>query len=114
MKRRLALVVSLMFGVSACASAPAPGLQVSHEAKTPGAGSGVVRDASTERLRAFSDTHVVSAAFPTSFAWTPDGRMLVTEKAGRLLVVRGNKRTVALDIRSRICDQGERGLLGVA
>jgi glucose/arabinose dehydrogenase/PKD repeat protein len=40
--------------------------------------------------------------------------MLVTEKAGRLLVVRGTERTVALDIRSSICDQGERGLLGVA
>lgn len=62
----------------------------------------------------FNDTAVVSVAAPTAFAWTPDGRLLVTAKAGQLVVSNGDRRSVALDIRSRTCDQGERGLLGVA
>jgi len=114
LKTHVALVVSVMVGVSACATAPATGLQGPHETETSFAGAGAARGATTERLPAFSDTRVVSAASPTSFAWTPDGRMLVTEKAGRVLVVRGSERTVALDIRPDICGQGERGLLGVA
>jgi glucose/arabinose dehydrogenase len=40
--------------------------------------------------------------------------MLVTGKPGLLTVDRGGQRTTALDLRARICADGERGLLGVA
>ncbi len=77
----------------------------------PGASSPLAADV---RAKGFTDVRVLSVAAPTAIAWTPDGRMLVTGKAGRLTVVRVGERSVALDITGRICDQGERGLLGVA
>jgi glucose/arabinose dehydrogenase len=64
----------------------------------------------------FSDTVVASLASPTALAWTPDGRMLVAQDAGQLRVVKGGRllTTPALNLASRICSGGERGLLGVA
>jgi glucose/arabinose dehydrogenase len=64
----------------------------------------------------FSDTPVVQGLMaPTDFAFTPDGRMLILEKAGRVLVAGGGlaQTIVALDFRSSVQDSGERGLLGV-
>ncbi len=51
---------------------------------------------------------------PTGLAWTPDGRMLVTSKAGTLSVVRAGAATTALDLRGSTCTQGEQGLESVA
>ena len=64
----------------------------------------------------FDDQPVVSLTSPTAFAFTPDGRMLVTTKTGALRVVSGGTllSTPALDFTSRICADSERGLLGVA
>lgn len=64
----------------------------------------------------FDDQPVVSVTSPTAFAFTPDGRMLVTTKTGALRVVAGGTvlSTPALDLTSRICSESERGLLGVA
>jgi glucose/arabinose dehydrogenase len=49
-------------------------------------------------------------------AWTPDGRMLVAQDTGQLRVVQNGSllATPALNLASRICSGGERGLLGVA
>ena len=48
-------------------------------------------------------------------AWTPDGRMLVISKLGRLVVMEeGRPNQVALDIGPRICAAAELGLLGIA
>jgi glucose/arabinose dehydrogenase len=45
----------------------------------------------------------------------PDGRLLVTSQEGTLYVVEGTTSTVALDLaaRSKVCSDGEEGLLGV-
>ncbi len=63
----------------------------------------------------FTDTIVTSLANPTGMAWTPDGRMLVTQDSGQLRVLRDGVLLAkpALDLTSRICPQGERGLLSV-
>jgi glucose/arabinose dehydrogenase/PKD repeat protein len=63
----------------------------------------------------FSDTVVGSAAAPTALAFAPDGRMVVTGKQGRVFVFEADgSRRLALDITARVCDEGERGLVGVA
>ncbi len=64
----------------------------------------------------FTDSLVVSVSAPTSFAFTPDGRLLVTSQAGRLHVVQNGTLLAvpALDLSAKLCSNGERGLLGIA
>ena len=64
----------------------------------------------------FSDTLAYTLTAPTALAPTPDGRLLITQDAGQLRVVRDGtlNATPALDLRARACTDGERGLLGVA
>ena len=63
----------------------------------------------------FSDTVVGSVPAPTALAFTPDGRMLVAGKEGRVYVFdEAGSRQLALDISSRVCSDVERGLVGVA
>jgi glucose/arabinose dehydrogenase len=53
---------------------------------------------------------------PTAFAFTPDERLLITLKRGQLLVYQngGLLDEPALNLSERLCDNSERGLLGVA
>lgn len=53
---------------------------------------------------------------PTAIAFFPDGRLLVTEKAGRAWVIHdGVKVTTPMwDARPEVLDNGDRGLVGVA
>ncbi len=65
----------------------------------------------------FSDARVADVFQPTALAFTPDGRMLITTKPGKLHVFdqSGNAlASPALDLGSGVCDNSERGLLGVA
>ena len=64
----------------------------------------------------FSDTVVASVPSPTAMAFTPDGRMLVTQDSGQLRLIEDGQllTTPALSLGSRVCAGGERGLLGVA
>jgi glucose/arabinose dehydrogenase len=64
----------------------------------------------------FSDQLVATVASPTGFAFTPDGRMLITTQPGRVRVVQGGSLLVtpALDISAITCSNSERGLLGIA
>ncbi len=64
----------------------------------------------------FSDTVAASVALRTDLAPTPDGRMLVTTKAGQLRVIKNGSllATPALNLTTKVCSGGERGLLGVA
>ena len=65
----------------------------------------------------FSDAKVVDVTQPTALAFTPDGRMLVTSKPGQLHVFDqgGNPlSSPVLNLGPEVCDNSERGLLGVA
>jgi glucose/arabinose dehydrogenase len=64
----------------------------------------------------FTDSHVASVPIPTTLAFTPDGRLLVTSQSGALRVIEDGTllSTPALDLSPRICSQSERGLLGIA
>src|SRR5918995_2315799 len=64
----------------------------------------------------FDDTPVASLPRPTALAFTPDRRLLVTQKGGQLRVIANGAPlgTPAIDLSQRICSQSERGLLGVA
>jgi glucose/arabinose dehydrogenase len=70
----------------------------------------------TYSIAGFSDVAVVTTlSQPTAFTWTPDGRMLVLEKAGRVrIVVNGVLQgTSALDISASVDSGFEKGLLGI-
>ncbi|HEX6976486.1 MAG TPA: PQQ-dependent sugar dehydrogenase, partial [Vicinamibacterales bacterium] len=64
----------------------------------------------------FEDTLVASVESPTALAFTPDGRLLITSQRGELRVVQNGTLlpTPVLDLSSRLCNNSERGLLGVA
>jgi len=64
----------------------------------------------------FEDELVASVNSPTALAFTPDGRLLITRQYGTLHVYRNGSLLPdpALDLSNRICDNRERGVLGVA
>jgi glucose/arabinose dehydrogenase len=63
----------------------------------------------------FDDSLVTNVPNPTGLAFLPDQRLLITSQDGRLWLNSGTTTsTVALDLRTRICSDFERGLLGVA
>jgi glucose/arabinose dehydrogenase len=65
----------------------------------------------------FLDQLVVRVPVPTAVAFTPDGQLLVTTQPGTVRVVdrRGHLlRKPALDFRTRVCTERERGMTGIA
>lgn len=62
----------------------------------------------------FRDEELAKVPLPTSIAFTPDRRMLVSTQAGRLHLLGSGKRTTLLDLSQRACSRKERGLLGLA
>jgi len=73
----------------------------------------------------FDDRLVADVPGPTALAFTPDGRMLVTSKSGKVWVVNGDgQKTEAFDFQDpngdgndndgRLCFNEARGLLGIA
>jgi glucose/arabinose dehydrogenase len=75
-----------------------------------------VSRAATYSVAGFSDTAVVTGLDqPTDFAFLPDGRLLILEKPGRVLVAPpgGGPTTVAIDMRPDVDDGFEKGLLGI-
>ena len=96
----LALVLASAAGVNPQAPAPS-------ELRQTAAGIGPA---------GFTDSLVHTLSTPTAVAWTPDGRMLITQDAGTLRVSQNGTllSTPALTLGARICADGERGLLGVA
>src|SRR4051794_942332 len=81
-------------------------------AAVPAAGSPVFENAGF-------DDQLVAAGFdqPTAFAYTPDGRTFVTEKAGRVRVVPAGASaplsTPLIDISGHVNSSTDRGLLGI-
>jgi glucose/arabinose dehydrogenase/PKD repeat protein len=63
----------------------------------------------------FENTLVTPVSLPTAFAFTPDGRMLITTKNGQVYIYADRLlETPALDLTAKLCSDGERGILGVA
>jgi glucose/arabinose dehydrogenase len=62
----------------------------------------------------FADGPVTNVPAPTALAFTPDNRMLIASRPGELRVYDGINSSEALDLKSEICDNKERGLLGLA
>jgi glucose/arabinose dehydrogenase len=64
----------------------------------------------------FQDTLVASLDRPTGLAFTPDGRLLIATEAGQVRIVRDGALLPAapLDISSKVCSDGERGVMAVA
>ncbi|MBV8520347.1 MAG: PQQ-dependent sugar dehydrogenase [Acidobacteria bacterium] len=65
----------------------------------------------------FTDVSLTSVTGPTALAFTPDGRLLITQQTGSLRVYQNNAllATPAITFAaSTICTNSERGLLGVA
>ncbi len=69
----------------------------------------------TSLRKGLTDRTVARISSPTDIAFTPDGRALITSDPGRLRVLSpsGLVRRPAVSVAKRICDGGERGLLGV-
>ena len=73
--------------------------------------------AATTLPTGFSEQTLVSGlSQPMAVAWTPDGRMLIAEKSGRLKVAAAGASTAStvLDISARVNSNHDRGMLGVA
>jgi len=63
----------------------------------------------------FSETQVATGlAAPTAMAFSPDGRLFVTEQAGRLRVIENGALLTTAFLTASVDSSGERGLLGVA
>jgi glucose/arabinose dehydrogenase len=95
----------------------AAGLRLSFLLTLAALSSSAYAGAATYALPGFSDTPVVTGlTSPTALTWTPDGRMLILEKTGRVRIVVGGvlQSTPALDISGSIDTFSERGLLGIA
>src|SRR5512133_2377533 len=72
--------------------------------------------AATYSVPGFSDAAIaVGLNQPTNFTWTPDGRMLIVEKPGRVRIVIGGvlQAAAALDISASVDSFSERGMLGI-
>ena len=64
----------------------------------------------------FAATRVLRVRMPTALAFGADGALLVATKAGRVLSLAPGERRPReiLDLRRRVCREGERGLVGLA
>ncbi|HTO86253.1 MAG TPA: PQQ-dependent sugar dehydrogenase [Thermoanaerobaculia bacterium] len=75
-----------------------------------------VATGATYSIAGFSDTAVAQGlSSPTDFDWTPDGRMLILEKAGNVRIVVGGalQTTPALNWVANVDSGSEKGLLGI-
>lgn len=61
-------------------------------------------------------TLISGLTIPTAVAWTPDGRAIVVEKSGlvKIAAAGASTTTTVLDLRNRVNDYNDRGLLGLA
>jgi glucose/arabinose dehydrogenase len=70
--------------------------------------------AGTYSVPGLSDTAVVASLDqPTDFTWTPDGRMLVLEKTGKVRIVVGGVLQGSPALSLSVDSGGEKGLLGI-
>lgn len=83
--------------------------------RTPqGRGAGEVEGAPVAQVSFRVETVVGSLEVPWSIAWTPDGRMLLTERPGRIRVVADGKLQPQAFTIPDVEPSGESGLMGLA
>jgi len=96
---RIRWIAALLFGLAAIVAMPAQAGAVDLPA-------------------GFQDTTVFEHIYePTTFRFAPDGRIFVAEKPGRILEfdnLQDTTPTVFADIRTKVYDTGDRGILGLA
>jgi glucose/arabinose dehydrogenase len=81
----------------------------------PGRGAGEVESAPNSQAAFKVETVVGNLEVPWSIVWTPDGRLLFTERIGRLRVYeRGQLRPQPLLVVSDVEPSGESGLMSIA
>ncbi|MFN2470399.1 MAG: sorbosone dehydrogenase family protein [Gaiellaceae bacterium] len=97
--RPLAVAAVTVLAVFSFAAAKSPGVETAAAAPT-----------------GFDDRLLTSVELPTALAFTPDGRLLIATKPGKLRVYANGALLTAsaLDITAKVCSNSERGLLGVA
>ena len=80
------------------------------------AGAQQVVAATSVAAAGFQDRLAADAPGATALAFLPDGRLLVTDRGGRVLMRQPGETdtTEALNIRGSVCSNSERGLLGIA
>ncbi|MFL6070211.1 MAG: PQQ-dependent sugar dehydrogenase [Actinomycetes bacterium] len=78
--------------------------------------SGVTVTPAQSLAKGLVDRLVGDVPAPTDIAFTPNGRGLITSRAGTLRIIRDDAVLAhpAVDLSGRICSNGERGLLGIA
>ena len=81
----------------------------------PGKGAGEIESSSANEVSFRVETVVAGLQVPWSIAWTPDGRMLFTERPGRVrVVVNGQLRSQPLITVTDVEPSGESGLMSLA
>jgi len=81
----------------------------------PGKGAGEVESAAATQVSFKVETVIGGLTVPWSIVWTPDGRMIFTERPGRVRVFEGGKlRSEPLLIVQDVEATGESGLMGIA
>ena len=85
-------------------------------AAVAGSGGSAGATARAQLPVAFTDTVVAAVPAPVALAETPDGRLLVADQTGKVRVIKNGTLLTrpALNISTKVCSNGERGLLGVA
>lgn len=101
--KTLVLLSLLLIGLAlACKSAP------------PGRGAGEIETSAATQTNFKVETVVSGLEVPWSIVWTPDGRMLIAERPGRVRVVENGKlRPEPLYTVQDVEQSGESGLMGL-
>ena len=82
---------------------------------TPGRGAGEIESSPAAQVNFRVETVVSNLQVPWDIVWTPDGRMLFTERAGRVRVFeKGKLRAEPLFTVPDVEPSGESGLMGIA
>src|SRR5687767_15268263 len=97
------LILSILTSVLSCASPP------------PGRGAGEVENSPQSQISFKVETVVGNLEVPWSIVWAPDGRMIFTERPGRVRVFEnGRLQPQPLFVVPDVDTGGETGLMSVA
>lgn len=100
---KLFALLTVLSILAACKSAP------------PGRGAGEIESSAATQTNFKVETVVSGLEVPWSIVWTPDGRMLINERPGRVrVVVNGQLRPEPLYKVPDVETSGESGLMGLA